>query len=151
MKPIRNSTKAIIQRSGHLLLTQNIDQEGLFYLFPGGGQEHGEQLNEALIRECMEEIGQNVVVGELTHIREYIGANHQFSLVDGDIHQVEFYFACELEHEADTFIGTNPDEYQVGVEWIAIDKLHEIRLYPEQLGHILQGKRPAVCYLGDTN
>ena len=64
---IRNSAKAIIVKDSKVLLTKNEDNEGVFYLFPGGGQEHGETLPETVKRECLEEIGQQVEVGELLH------------------------------------------------------------------------------------
>jgi 8-oxo-dGTP diphosphatase len=70
---IRNSAKAIIISSNKVLLTKNQDDDGIFYLLPGGGQEHGETIHKALIRECVEEIGEQVEIGELLHIREYIG------------------------------------------------------------------------------
>lgn len=60
---IRNSVKAIIIMNGEILLTKNQDPEGFFYLFPGGGQEHGETFHEALQRECLEEIGSSVQIG----------------------------------------------------------------------------------------
>ena len=42
-----------------ILLTKNQDDdEGYFYLFPGGCQEHGETIHNALLRECMEEVGE---------------------------------------------------------------------------------------------
>lgn len=50
---IRNSAKAVILKDSKILLTRNIDNEGVFYLFPGGGQDHGETLTEAVKRECM--------------------------------------------------------------------------------------------------
>lgn len=56
MKPIRNSAKAIIMEDEKILLTVNKDDAGLFYLCPGGGQEHSESLRQAVIRECLEEI-----------------------------------------------------------------------------------------------
>lgn len=96
MKPIRNSAKAIIIYDGKVLLTKNKDQEGFFYLFPGGGQEHGEQLSDALKRECMEEIGCHIRVHDLTYVREYIGKNHQFAEWDADVHQVEFILSLNL-------------------------------------------------------
>jgi len=158
MRPIRNSAKAIIIYDGKVLLTKNKDQEGFFYLFPGGGQEHGEQLSDALKRECMEEIGCHIRVHDLTYVREYIGRNHQFAEWDADVHQVELYFIAELvegvpptEQEAQIFAGTNPDEYQVGVEWVALSALDHIRVYPAQLIPRLQGIGEKNVYMGDTN
>ncbi|GAJ98969.1 MutT/Nudix family protein [Geomicrobium sp. JCM 19055] len=57
---IRNSAKAIIIDDNCVLLTKNEDRDGYFYLFPGGGQEHGETLQQTLIRECREEVGKKV-------------------------------------------------------------------------------------------
>lgn len=59
---IRNSVKAIIIVDGKLLLTKNQDDEGYFYLCPGGGQEHGETFHKTLQRECLEEIGSSVQI-----------------------------------------------------------------------------------------
>ncbi|MCY9514681.1 NUDIX domain-containing protein [Paenibacillus apiarius] len=151
MKPIRNSAKAVIIQDNKVLLTKNQDRDGYFYLFPGGGQEHGEELSEALRRECIEEIGCAVIVDHLLHVREYIGKNHQFAEWDMPIHQVEFYFQCELEQIPASFEGSGPDENQVGVEWIRLQELEQIRVYPHKLVPILQQRVQAPCYLGDTN
>ena len=152
MKPIRNSAKAIIIENGKVLLTKNKDDSGYFYLFPGGGQEHGEELKDAVQRECIEETGESVLVHDLVYVREYIGKNHEFASWDGEVHQVEFYFQCSLvSRDAGLTNGENPDDDQVGVEWIEISRLEDIRLYPKQLGNILQNPSWKGCYLGDTN
>ncbi|MCP1424384.1 8-oxo-dGTP diphosphatase [Paenibacillus sp. DS2363] len=152
MKPIRNSAKAVIVQDGRLLVIRLEDQYGTAYVFPGGGQEKGEELKDAVARECLEEIGQAVNVGELLHIREYIGKNHEFAEWDADIHQVEFYFACSLiDPEATVFEGSNPDDHQVAVEWIALEELSQIRLYPKTIGELLLKSDSSSIYLGDLN
>ncbi|WP_405142884.1 NUDIX domain-containing protein [Paenibacillus sp. FSL H7-0942] len=152
MKPIRNSAKAVIVQDGQLLVIRLEDQYGTAYVFPGGGQEKGEELKDAVARECLEEIGQAVNVGELLHIREYIGKNHEFAEWDADIHQVEFYFACSLiDPEATVFEGSNPDDHQVAVEWIALEELSNIRLYPKTIGELLLKSGSSSIYLGDLN
>ncbi|WFA83701.1 NUDIX domain-containing protein [Paenibacillus amylolyticus] len=152
MKPIRNSAKAVIVQDGRLLVIRLEDQYGTAYVFPGGGQEKGEELKDAVARECLEEIGQAVNVGELLHIREYIGKNHEFAEWDADIHQVEFYFACSLIDPAATiFEGSNPDDHQVAVEWIALEELSNIRLYPKTIGELLLKSDSSSIYLGDLN
>jgi 8-oxo-dGTP diphosphatase len=152
MRPIRNSTKAVIIQDQQVLLTKNKDDSGFFYLFPGGGQESGETLEEALQRECMEEIGQDVIIQDLIHIREYIGKNHQFAKWDADIHQIEFYFLCQLkESDSHCFNGISPDTYQVAVEWTSLDQLENIRVFPKTLGDILVTQNKAKVYLGDVN
>jgi len=151
MKPIRNSAKAIIIENNQLLLTKNQDEQGFYYIFPGGGQEKGEDLKAAVNRECKEELGCEVEVGDIVYIREYIGKNHSFAEWDHDVHQVEFYFECRIKDPVETFMGTNPDNAQVGVEWIGLDKLSELRIYPSKLSERIKNKELKGCYLGDIN
>ncbi|MGM0877741.1 MAG: NUDIX domain-containing protein [Bacillota bacterium] len=150
---IRNSAKAIIISGDKVLLTKNQDNEGYFYLFPGGGQEHGETIHNTLLRECIEEVGKEVEIGELLHIREYIGKNHEYSSFDFNVHQVEYYFVCTLVNNSYK-TPTNPDSHQVGIEWIHINNLLEYRIYPKELKkyiikHLNNEKSPV--YLGDIN
>ncbi|MED4554514.1 NUDIX domain-containing protein [Lysinibacillus capsici] len=149
---IRNSVKAIIIVDGKLLLTKNQDIEGYFYLCPGVGQEHGETFHRTLQRECLEEIGSSVHIGELLFIREYIGQNHEHAAFDADVHQVEYYFLCQVNTQ--TCQPTNPDSLQIGTQWIPIEKLHTYRLYPKALTQPLQkfirGQQTTI-YLGDVN
>lgn len=152
---IRNSAKAIIIHDEKVLLTKNQDNDGYFYIFPGGGQEHGETIQQALIRECMEEVGQQVEIGELLHIREYIGKNHEYSSFDFDVHQVEYYFTSKIVNETNSNKKpSNPDRHQVGVEWIPINNLLQYRVYPKELRNYIikhsNGVKSPV-YLGDIN
>lgn len=152
MKPIRNSAKAVIVQDGRLLVIRLEDQYGDAYVFPGGGQEKGEELKDAVARECLEEIGQAVDVGELLHIREYIGKNHEFAEWDADVHQVEFYFECRMiDPKATIFEGSNPDDHQVAVEWIPLEELSKVRLYPKTIGELLLDQASSRIYLGDLN
>ncbi|MEA1975825.1 MAG: NUDIX domain-containing protein, partial [Bacillota bacterium] len=93
---IRNSIKAIIINNNKILLTHNEYGGEQFYLLPGGGQNHGETIIDALKRECLEEVNSSVDVLRLRFIREYIGKNHQFASEDSDVHQVELMFECRL-------------------------------------------------------
>jgi len=151
---VRNSVKAIILDGEKILLTKNQDDEGYFYLCPGGGQEHGETFHTTLIRECIEEIGLNIDIKELLHIREYIGKNHEYAEFDFDVHQIEYYFLCQLSRTETPIKPTNPDNHQVGVEWIRIEDLLNYRLYPKELKKYiigyLNGENSPV-YLGDIN
>lgn len=149
---IRNSVKAIIIVDGNILLIKNQDDEGYFYLCPGGGQEHGETFPKTLQRECLEEIGSSVQIGELLFIREYIGKNHEHAAFDANVHQVEYYFHCQFNGQVCQ--PTNPDQHQIGTQWIPIEELHTYRFYPKAfirpLQHFIQGQQTAI-YLGDVN
>ncbi|MBM7095118.1 NUDIX domain-containing protein [Bacillus sp. H-16] len=154
---IRNSAKAIIVNRDRteVLLTKNQDEEGFFFLFPGGGQEHGETLHEALKRECLEEVGYVIEVDELVHIREYIGKNHEHAHFDYEVHQVEYYFAAEWKGDAiNVLTPSNPDSHQVGTEWVNVNDLQRYRLYPKEIRNYIikyANKEEAPVYLGDVN
>ncbi|MEO6457867.1 MAG: NUDIX domain-containing protein, partial [Chloroflexia bacterium] len=69
MHPVRTSAKAIILHDGKLLVVKFQDDVGFWFQLPGGGQEPGETLPEAVRRECLEEAGAEVVVGDLWFVR----------------------------------------------------------------------------------
>lgn len=153
MQPIRNSAKAIIIQNKYILLTTNKDKDGQFFLLPGGGQQPGETLAEAVKRECREEVGVEVEVGRLWLIREYIGKNHEFAAYDHDVHQIEFMFECTLPPGQSPVEGSEPDIWQTGFAWLPLSKLSDYRIYPSQLKDFL-GEDAAdfeFKYLGDVN
>lgn len=84
---VRNSAKAVIVQDDKLLAIKKQDKDGYSYILPGGGQEHGENLHLTLKRECIEEINDNVEIGDLIFIREYIGENHEHFEFDSEVHQ----------------------------------------------------------------
>lgn len=150
---IRNSAKAVIIKDGKLLTIKISEHGGTYYILPGGGQKHGENLHQALQRECKEELGAEVEVGELLFVREYIGNNHELAKYHSHAHQVEFMFLCNIKGET---IGQGglPDKGQAGVEWLPINRLLEYKLFPQALRSKLisyyQGDK-ANTYVGDIN
>jgi len=146
------ANKAIIVREGRLLVTVNSGPFQTFYLCPGGGQDHGEDAPAALRRECREEIGCDVVVGELAFLRDYIAADHEFAALDAWAHQREAYFFCSLAPGAEPVLGAEGDTWQTGITWLALDRLLDEPLWPKALGPWLLGPeadRPR--YLGNVN
>lgn len=129
------------------------DKSGIFYILPGGGQRHGETLREGLERECLEEIGTHVKVGELLYVREYIGKNHEFRRSHRAFHQVENVFRCSLPDPDDIGPGSEHDKKQIGVEWIPLEELPERRFLPEVIKSCFtkEGFEPESNYLGDVN
>ena len=152
-RPLRNSAKALIIRDGKILCTKNCDLLGDFYLLPGGGQDHGETLKDAVERECREEIGAAVKVGNLYFVREYISANHELAEYDDSIHQIEFMFACQLLEEPGSSCNVSHDAMQTGIVWLPVAELEKYRFYPGSLINPLKQFPPddfAQVYLGDT-
>jgi len=150
--PVRVSVKAVIMRRGQVLLVRNHDDLGDWYMLPGGGQSHGETIEQALQRECLEEVGTGVVMGRLLFVRDYIAAHHEFAKTDGEAHQIELMFKCKLPRGATPGMGENPDSYQDGVAWLPLATLAQYRLYPSPLRTLLAKPLPkGTVYLGDVN
>ena len=69
---IRNAVRAVIVRDEQLLLLhKDGGPRGERYALPGGAQDAGETLLDALQRECVEEIGSEVQVAQLLHVADY--------------------------------------------------------------------------------
>lgn len=150
---IRCAARAVIVRDGALLTVVLRDREGDFHVLPGGGQQHGETLIEAVKRECREEIGAEVEVGPLLYLREYVGKNHGFAQRHAHFHQVESVFRCTLHGEPSASNGTARDNRQVGLAWLPLGELHRFRLFPSMIKTLVKDgdiASPAV-YLGDIN
>ncbi len=106
------------------------------------------------MRECLEETGLHISVGELLLVRDYTSTHHEFAEDDLDTHQVEFMFRCQVS-QGGARVGELPDKWQTGVEWVPVTELDDIRLYPsaivQPLKNIAGGKPTGICYLGDVN
>lgn len=151
---IRVANKAVIVRDDALLVTVNEDDGGydVWYALPGGGQEWGEDAVTALRRECCEEIGCDVEVGELLGVRDYVAQNHQFAHLDSDFHQQENFFACTLAEGQDPRMTSTGDTYQTGFRWIPLRELPRSPLFPEVLRtRLLEDPAARRRYLGDVN
>jgi len=132
----RNSAKAIIIKEQKILLLKKQYEDGLvIYTLPGGTQETGESLEQAVIREAYEEVAAHVSVIDLVNIYEHRRPSRKETNVIK--HKVEFAFLCRLEGEYKPAMGTHPDPHQVAVEWIDMHALADLPLYPAKLSEIL--------------
>lgn len=146
---IRNTTRAMIRRNGHVLLIKKEYEDGhVCYAFPGGGQEPGETLIEALNRECLEEIGTEVEVNKLLHVADYFKQSN--SMQGKNKHLVEFFFDCAIPECYTPRNGQRPDKHQVAVVWKDIEQLEQAGFFMQTLVSCLdkakQGTEPV--YLG---
>ncbi len=150
---IRVSVKAIIVNDNKLLTAKKQDDDGFFYTIPGGGQNHSENIEQALVRECLEEISVTVKMKRLLFIRDYIGENHEFTdHAKRKVHQIEIMFEADIL-DGIPQNGSEPDTGQLGVEWLPLDKLENYRLYPKALIKYLKNFNDITegIYLGDVN
>lgn len=152
--PIRVAARAVIVRDGKLLVVVLRDDSGPFYILPGGGQNHGETLSDAVRRECAEELGIHVIPKKMLYLREYIGRNHSFKTRHKAFHQVEVIFECEIENEDDIGHGAKEDKRQVGFAWLPLSELKASRFFPSVFKTFLTEDNTLEIpfgYLGDIN
>jgi 8-oxo-dGTP diphosphatase len=147
---LRNSAKAFIVESGKLLLLKK-ERLTAYYVLPGGGQEPGETLGEAVKRECLEELGLTIEAGPLLYIREYMAARHEYAHANSGIHQVEFAFACRIAGHG-TGDPTGKDQYQTGWEWVPLPDVRSYPFFPSRVRDLIDGKGyTGPVYLGEVN
>ena len=154
MQHIRSAARALIIQNNCVLFIKMKNNKGAFYILPGGGQLHGETLIETVKRECKEELGAKISVGNLYYTREYIGKNHTFNGSHRNFHQIEHVFNCSLTGESfDLDKGVSIDKNQVGIKWINIKDLESYYILPKLLKKMLKSNTNKLgnCYLGDIN
>jgi len=152
--PVRTSAKAIIIKDEHLLVMKHKQSSDEYYILPGGGVNHNESLETALKRECLEEVGAEILVQDIVFVRDYIADNHEFAKQDPGFHQVEIMFQCEILNSKTLHEQTEPDKTQIGVEWVSLKNLANLPLYPKilckEIAALYQNQSDKV-YLGDAN
>lgn len=133
---VRNAVRALIIEDGRiLLLRKQGGTQGERYALPGGAQESGETLIQALQRECREEIGSEVCIRDLLHLADWFKPRE--TVPPSTRHLVEFLFDCTLPPGYRPHNGHRPDKHQVEVIWVGLSDLTDIRLLPRTLAGFL--------------
>ena len=147
--PIRNAVRALIRRDNHILLLRKDGYaQGERYALPGGGQDIGESLEQALHRECLEEIGTRVEIHDLVFVADYFKPRD--TNPGSTRHLVEFLFTCTVPGDYVPKSGHHPDKHQVEVVWAGLGELAAMPLNPRALTPYLAkaGKTSGTVYLG---
>jgi len=151
-KIFRYSMKAIIIKDGKLLVESCDYGRGRFMKLPGGGHKWGETMQQALIRECKEELNISVVPNQLVFTRDYIAKNHNTTIDEPCFHQAELMFICDVEDFTNLGNGVIPDDKQE-IVWMDIDKLKNSTFMPKVIIPYLKNIsniKETIC-LGDVN
>lgn len=127
---IRSST--IVIKDNQVLLVGSKYMEEEFYLFPGGGIEFGETIEETAIRETIEETGVKVEIKELFHIHEYIYKK------DWNKRSVTFFFLAEPIEISQP--ETNDGGKITEVKWIPLEELDNYDIKPKRIVKLLKNK-----------
>lgn len=152
-KVFRYSIKAIIIKDGKLLVESCDYGRGRFSKLPGGGHQWGETMENALIRECKEELNLDVVPKRLLLARDYIAKNHHQTVDLDCFHQAELMFECEVKDFSTLAIGAEPDGEEQQIKWIALDDLATSDFYPKAIIPYLKklNEIKETIVLGDVN
>lgn len=150
---IRNAVRAIIIEDNKILLCKYKDKDGIFYACVGGGQEVFEDMHSALRRECREEINSEINIGEMVFVSDLFLDFDSDSDDSERIHQIEHFFKCTVINSEKICVGHKPDHCSIGIEWVSIEKLKEIRIYPNIFKDYIHidGSLEDVVYLGLIN
>ncbi|MEN9386641.1 MAG: hypothetical protein RLZZ185_1382 [Bacteroidota bacterium] len=111
----------VLLENNHVLVMKYQYGEHFIYNLPGGNPDSCELLSETIARECMEELGIDVEVGQMLLMGQVSGTENR----DDVLH---ILFEGEL-------IGGIP-ELQVGetnaqeVLWLPINQLSQVTMYP---------------------
>ena len=122
---VRPAARAVVFDTDGRIALLYVAKQG-YYKLPGGGIEAGEDILAALERECREEIGCNIFVGEsLGEVHEYRAQSLQ--------HQISYCFTAQVDGPVGLPAFT-PEEIADGftLEWYV----------PEQAQMILESQTP---------
>ena len=141
---VRSTVKAIILNDGKVLLNRcNDPNNGNYYSLPGGGQQQYETLEEAILRECLEETGYTVAPVRFAALFEEI-CDDPFVQKKYAVyaHKMLHIFICKLASDV-VIEPTETDSLQISSEWIDIKKINEINLLPKVV------KKHFICLLSN--
>ncbi len=128
---------AIVIHAGYLLVHRAPGDD--YWALPGGRVEVGEEASVTVVREMMEELGEEVACHQLLHVAENF-----FDLVGQRNHEIGFYYLASLP-EASRYLDKTQTywgmEAQVKLEfrWVALRELAAINLRPTFLQDSLTG------------
>ena len=153
---IRSTVKAVIVKDGKILLNKCYGEAfGDYFSLPGGGQHLHETLEEAIVRECLEETGYAVAPIRLAAVCETIlNEESRKNNPEHSHHRVYHIFICNILDD-EKITPTGKDGTQLGSEWVDINSFSEInvtRLFPIAVRDNIQGiiSGTAPVYLGSN-
>ena len=151
MEMIRNSAKALIYHHSRLLLNSHLDSAGnLYYDLPGGGQHPYETMEEAVVREVLEETGLTVEPVRFAALAEEIFTDPDMRARWPEYcHRCLHIFQVKLLSEA-AREKSEMDIQQTGSAWFTPEEAEGLPLVPLQLrGRVREVlEAPAPVYLG---
>lgn len=123
--------RGIVIKNGKVLLIKRVrfeeNKENVYYVFPGGGLEDNETLEQGVKREVLEELGINVSVEKMKYVEHFKETD-------------TYFFKCKwIDGELGTGQGPEftSDEYKdrglyIPIE-IPIDEMSNLNIVPQEI------------------
>lgn len=138
----------IIIKEGKILMSYVKDEN--FYFFIGGKMKYGETVEEACVREVIEECQANFILEKILYVRDYIKP-------EVDEHSLELYIKGDID-KFEEVEGVLDDEFDGNhwQTWVSINKLKSLDVRPKKLLNELikdykEGFKNQVSYLGEID
>ncbi len=148
---IRNAAKAIILHKDKILANRCMTGKNeVYYDLPGGGQNQFETMEDAAIREVLEETGYKIKIVKFLALAEEIYDNEERRAKYYDYsHRILHIFLAELLSEK-CVEASEKDFQQEESIWMSFDEIDRVNFHPTQLSGRI---RDLVCsshpqYLG---
>lgn len=147
---IRNATKAVVVQEGKILLIAARTPEGkVYYDLPGGGQLEFETMEQAVVREVLEETGYSARVTGFLALGEEINLDEEMRRkYPGYVHRVLHIFQVALE-DVPQREPSEADFGQTGCVWVSLEEADTLPmccpLLRGTIGRLVSGKE---VYLG---
>ena len=129
----------------HLQTTTGEDRS---FAFPGGHVSFGEINAQTLVREFKEEIGADIVVGDLKWVAEVF-----FPWGDKPCHQICLYYMVEITNPdipmEGVFRGVEQMEgrkFELEFHWVRVEEARHLELYPTNARELLQNLDTGVAH-----
>ncbi len=132
---IRSAAKAIILHNNHVLVNKCIQSgtNDVYYDLPGGGQHQFENLEEAVVREVLEETGYQVEVVRFAGIAEEIHTDEEIRKAYSDYsHRIVHLFIARLTDTARVLPAETDFQQQESV-WMPFREADQVVFRPQQL------------------
>lgn len=136
-KPYGLRAAGIVIHDEKILLMRRVRNGEEFYVFPGGGVERDETVQQGVVREILEETNQNVTVDTILYHHDLIDDSDQFYALCRYIDGGEVRLNGP---EADDFHDAN----QYHPEWVDLAELGNLTLYPLMARDWLIADLPAI-------
>lgn len=134
MDMIRNSAKALVYKDGRLLLNSHLTSRGEEYFdLPGGGQHVYETMEEAVVREVLEETGLAVEPVRFAALCEEIFTDEDMRRRYPEYcHRTMHIFLVRVTSDT-VKEKTETDFQQTGSIWVAPEDAEGLPIVPLQL------------------